>query len=364
LGISASRERRLQVGRRWIGAAATLAILGGAAVWFIAIRDGSANPGEADSTDLATATVGRRNLVESETFDGSLGFADERALMSGRTGTLTWIADEGTTLHPGDVAFEIDERPVVVMLGDVPVYRTLSLGVKGRDVRQLQRNLLALGFDDGGDLEVTGEFDSDTAEAVRDWQEDLGLERTGVVEFGDIAFTPSARRMGAHTLEVGSGIAPGAQVASTTSLERVVTLALEASDQDLVVKGDRVEVELPSGERVNGRISDVATVAETDPQDPDAEPTVEVSVRLLQRVSTELDEAPVDVDVETSRATNVLSVPVQALLALAEGGYAVEVVDSQSRTHLVGVETGTFADGFVEISGDGIVDGLDVVTAS
>lgn len=352
------------MGRRWIGAAAALAIVAGGVAWFAATGDGGDEPEAADTTDLATATVDRRDLVETETFDGSLGFADERALTSGRAGTLTWIADEGATLHRGDVLYEVDQHPVVVMIGDVPAYRTLSSGVDGRDVRQLQRNLLALGSDDGGDLEVTGEFDPDTAEAVRDWQEDLGVEPTGIVELGDVVFTPGARRMGAHTLVVGSGVAPGAQVASTTSLERVVTLDLEASDQDLVSEGDRVQVELPSGDRVNGRIEDVGTVAETDPDNPDAQPTVEVSVRLLRRVETDLDEAPVDVDVETSRATDVLSVPVQALLALAEGGYAVEVVDSPSRTHLVGVETGTFADGFVEVSGDGLDQGLEVVSAS
>lgn len=352
------------MGRRWIAAVAALAVVAGGLAWFAATGDEGDDPGAADATDLATATVGRRDLIETETFDGSLGFADERALTSGRAGTLTWIADEGTTLHRGDVLYEVDQHPLVLMIGDVPAFRTLSSGVDGRDVRQLQRNLLALGFDDGGDLEVTGEFDSDTAEAVRDWQEDLGVERTGVVELGDVAFTPGARRMGAHTLVVGSAVTLGAQVASTTSLARVVTLDLEASDQDLISEGDRVEVELPSGQRVNGRISDVGTVAETDAEDPDAEPTVEISVRLLGAVATELDEAPVDVDVETSRATNVLSVPVQALLALAEGGYAVEVVDSPSRTHLVGVETGTYADGFVEVTGEDLDQGLEVVTAS
>ena len=350
--------------RRWLGAVAVIVVAGGAVGWFVAASDGGDDPEAADTTDLATATVDRRDLIDTDTFDGSLGFADDRSLTSGRPGTLTRIADEGATLHRGDVLYEVDQRPVVLMFGEVPAYRTLSSGVEGRDVRQLQRNLLALGFDDGGDLEVTGEFDSDTTEAVRDWQEDLGVGRTGVVELGDVAFTPGARRMGAHTLVIGSGVAPGAQVASTTSLERVVTLDLSASDQGLVAEGDRVEVELPSGDRVNGRVSDVANVAETDPEDPQAEPTVEVSVRLLRRVGTELDEAPVTVDVETSRATNALAVPVQALLALGEGGYAVEVVDSPSRSHLVGVETGTFADGFVEVSGDGIDQGLEVVTAS
>jgi hypothetical protein len=241
------------------------------------------------------------------------------------------------------------------MLGEMPAYRALASGDEGRDVRQLQRNLLALGFDDGGDLEVTGEFDSDTAEAIRDWQEDLGVERTGVVELGDVAFFPTARRMGSHTLETGQGINAAAQVATTTTLERIVTLDLEASDQDLVARGDRVQIELPSGERIDGRVAVVSRVAETDAEDPTAEPTVEVAIRLLGNVESDLDEAPVDVDVETSRAEGVLAVPVQALLALSEGGGA---------THLVAVETGSFADGFVEVSGDGVAEGLEVVTAS
>ena len=68
---------------------------------------------------------------------------------------------------------------------------------------------------------------------------------------------------------------------------------------------------------------------------------------------------PVDVLVSIVAATGVLTVPVEAVLALAEGGYAVEVRDGTS-THLVGVELGTFADGFVEITGD-ITEGVEVV---
>jgi predicted ribosome-associated RNA-binding protein Tma20 len=56
----------------------------------------------------------------------------------------------------------------------------------------------------------------------------------------------------------------------------------------------------------------------------------------------------------------VLAIPVAALLALAEGGYAVELVDNGS-THLVGVETGLFADGLVEVKGNGLSAGDLVV---
>lgn len=350
--------------RRWMGAAAALLVATATIGWFVVTRDSGTGSGEGRDNDTATATVERRDLVETETFDGSLGFDDERALTSARTGTLTWIADEGAVLRRGDVLYEVDERPVVLMLGHVPAYRALSSSVEGRDVRQLQRNLLSLGFDDGGDLEVTGEYDADTAEAVRDWQQDLGMDRTGVVELGDVVFEPGARRMGAHSVETGSVIGGAAQVATTTSPERVVTLDLDASDQDLVAEGDHVQVELPGGERVGGRVTEVSKVAEVDPEDREAEPTVQVSVRLVRDVKTDLDQAPVDVDVETSRAENVLAVPIEGLLALAEGGYALEVVDGPGRTHLIGVDTGTFADGFVEVGGEDVADGLEVVTAS
>jgi hypothetical protein len=54
-------------------------------------------------------------------------------------------------------------------------------------------------------------------------------------------------------------------------------------------------------------------------------------------------------------------VPVEAVLALSEGGYAIEVVDGEGgATHLVGVELGVFADGMVEIVGD-VDAGAEVV---
>jgi peptidoglycan hydrolase-like protein with peptidoglycan-binding domain len=349
--------------RRWLGVLMLVAVAGvAAATWLVIGGGGEGEGGGSDATGLSTASVELRDLVERETFDGSLGFADEQALANERAGTITWIADEGSTIRRGDPLYEVDERPVSLMFGELPAYRALSSGLEGRDVRQLQRNLLAMGFDDGGDLEVNGEFDADTTEAVRDWQEDLGLDRTGVVELGDVVFAPGPRRMGEHAFEVGSSAA--GQVATITSLRRTVTIALDASDQDLVSTGDRVRVELPGGERVAGRIGYVGKVAQSDPRDAAAEPTVEVTVRLIGRVKTDLDQAPVDVDVQTSRADGVLAVPVEALLALAEGGYGLEVVNAPGRTHLVAVDTGTFADGWVEVSGTDISEGLEVVTAS
>jgi hypothetical protein len=77
-------------------------------------------------------------------------------------------------------------------------------------------------------------------------------------------------------------------------------------------------------------------------------------------VAEGLDQAPVDVRAVSEAVENVLAVPVSALLALAEGGYAIELVDGTGTT-LVSVDPGFFADGWVEITGDVQVGDVVVV---
>jgi len=72
-----------------------------------------------------------------------------------------------------------------------------------------------------------------------------------------------------------------------------------------------------------------------------------------------LDAAPVDVDLVSEERKDVLAVPVAALLALTDGGYGVEIVDGDT-TRVVAVKIGMFAAGRVEISGEGIAEGVTV----
>ena len=209
-------------------------------------------------------------------------------------------------------------------------------------------------------MNVDGDFDDDTEDAVEDWQEDVGEDEDGVVDLGEIVFLPGPRRVGDRALSVGDAAGSGASVMTTTSPEQVDTIDLDATRQDLARRGAGVEVELPDGRTVPGRITEVGAVAERDPDDEDAEPTVEVTVSV-DAPGLNLDQAPVDVNLAVEVARNVLAVPVEALLALAEGGYAVEVAES-GRTKLVAVETGLFADGYVEVTGD-LAEGTPVVVA-
>jgi multidrug efflux pump subunit AcrA (membrane-fusion protein) len=68
----------------------------------------------------------------------------------------------------------------------------------------------------------------------------------------------------------------------------------------------------------------------------------------------------VEVEISNEEAEDALAVPVTALLALAGGGYGVEVREEDG-TRVVAVETGLFADGYVQVSGDGIREGTEVV---
>jgi hypothetical protein len=79
-----------------------------------------------------------------------------------------------------------------------------------------------------------------------------------------------------------------------------------------------------------------------------------------------LDQAPVQVAITTATVRQALVVPVNALLALRGGGYAVEVVDARAGHHLVAVTPGLFddADGLVQVTGSGLVPGDRVAVPS
>ena len=87
---------------------------------------------------------------------------------------------------------------------------------------------------------------------------------------------------------------------------------------------------------------------------------IEVILDVVDAENTETyDEAPVDILVTSEVSKNVLYVPVNALVALAEGGYAVEVLTGENKEYIA-VEIGVFTEGFVEIIGN-VQEGQEVI---
>jgi peptidoglycan hydrolase-like protein with peptidoglycan-binding domain len=258
------------------------------------------------------------------------------------------MAAEGSTVMRGEPLFKVNELPVVALYGSVPMYRTLGNGMAGADVRQLQENLVELGY---AEFAIDGTYTHTTATAVLAWQADLGHAQTGMVEPAQVVFTSGPARIAEHIAQVGDPLGSDTPVIlNYTGSTRLVTVALNVVDQALAVEGDAVTVTLPDERMVDGVIAEVGTVV--------TEEEFEVTVTIADQAALgALEAAPVDVDFVSTTREDVLAVPVAALLALAEGGYGVEIVEGDT-SRIVAVKTGMFADGQVEVSGEAITEGM------
>jgi hypothetical protein len=202
---------------------------------------------------------------------------------------------------------------------------------------------------------------------VRRWQASLGEPRTGVVEDGDVMFLPGPVRVGAASAAVGAPAQPGTAPYAVTSTDRVVQADLDAARQAGITVGGPVTVDLPDGSHASGTIASlgtVATVSTSDGSTGSQRPTVPLTVTLDDPAAAgSLDQQPVQIEVVTDTRRAALAVPVTALLALAEGGYGVEVVPRAGPHAIVAVTTGLFASGLVEITGGSLPEGDVVVIA-
>lgn len=339
-------------------AVVTVAVAAGAVTAVTALTGGSAGAlaegsGEARATTVAaTAEITRSDLVDTKRVGGTLGYRGRRAQPNHARGTVTRTRAEGTVVRRGGWLYEVNRRPVVLMYGSIPMYRRLGLGSGGADVRQLERNLTALGYRPGT---VDDDFTWRTAKAVREWQDDNGLAETGSVDSAKVIVAPGPLRVAGDTAFKGDPA--GASVVTTTSTRRAVHIDLQASYQQFARVGAKVTVDLPDGRTVKGRISSVGATA-TAASDRDGQATIAVEATVTGKPGR-LDQAPVTVDLRTERHADVLSVPVEALLALREGGYGVRVVTG-STPRVVPVRTGLYAVSRVEISGAGLAAGMKV----
>lgn len=307
----------------------------------------------------ATASVERTDLVRFEEFDGTLGFADAEPAPNHLAGIVTGRAGEGAAVPIGSALFEVDQRPVLLLRGDVPAFRPLGPGVgDGDDVAQLEATLVELGH--LAQSQADDSFTDATRTAIERLQEAAGLDGDGRFELGEVIFRPGPQRVLEHLVPLGTAVGPGVPVVSVAADAQVVTAEVPAADAASVAVGDTAEVELPDGSVAPATVTDVAGVARvaTGPSGQPGDPVIDVTLVVDDEVSVAVDRSPVTVRLRSEAATDVLAVPIPALLALAEGGFAVEVVEGGS-TRLVGVEIGAFAGGRVEVTGD--VDEGDTV---
>ncbi|WP_019069776.1 hypothetical protein [Streptomyces hokutonensis] len=399
-------RRRLKIGA--VALAGVTATALGVTVW----QDGNAKPSTtaADSARVGTATVTRTDLSNAQTLSGTLGYSKAAPVKGAKSGLVTWLPAPGATVSRGRALYKVDNVPVPVFYGGTPLYRTLNArGTTGPDVRVIADNLKKLGYDigvqpgagtwvtqhpataddsssEGADKagatatpsvsptptptatsvevkEGDGVLTADLIAAIRRWQAHIGMPATGVLGIGDVTVQSGEVRVGAVQAQSGDD-ATGALMTVSSTVKKV-SVPVDATQVGTVSRGDRVTVTLPDNSTVKGTVDVVGSTAAADNSQGDtggsapAQLTVTVSVPDTGAVRR-LTSAPVQVAFTSESRKGVLAVPVGALLALSEGGYAVQLPGGR----LIAVNTGMFAKGLVEISGAGVTAGLKVETTS
>jgi peptidoglycan hydrolase-like protein with peptidoglycan-binding domain len=380
--------------KAWVlvaAAGAAVLITGGVVVLSGAKQQASA----AQQPPVSTAQVERRTLSAMVSQAGILSYraradGSPYSAINQSRGIYTELPVAGQVITQGHVLYRVDDRPVVLLYGSTPAYRTLSAGASGPDVAELNADLVALGFATRAQLSPTSaSFGPATTTAVQKLQAAAGTTQSGTLTLGQVLLEPTAVRVTSVSAALGGSAQPGETVVQGTSTIRQVQLALSASEQTTMAVGDRVSIALPNNRTTPGVVSSVGAVAtcpsssgpggssssaaspETDSCSSSGSgstaPTITVGVTPTDPAATGTwDQAPVQVGVTTASVADALVVPVTALLAQAGGSYAVEVVGAGGANHLVPVSLGLFddAEGLVQVTSAGLSAGQEVVVPS
>ena len=281
--------------------------------------------------------------------------------------TYTDLPEVGQVIGRGQELFAIDGQPSILLYGDVTPWRAFMPGMApGPDVLRPQRQPwtpLAV-------LATAARGCAPSREPRRrrcgKFQAAHHMTPTGQLALGSVLFDPGQIEVNSVTPTMGSTPSPGQAVLQVTLTARQVQIALDASQQSEVAVGDQVSIVMPNNSTTPGVVSYVGTVATTPSSQNggSGSPTIEVNVTPLDPAATgNLDDLPVNVWITQSTVPNAFVVQVDALTALAGGGYALEVAPSHGAHYLEAVTVGQFddADGMVQVSGSGVHVGQRVV---
>jgi peptidoglycan hydrolase-like protein with peptidoglycan-binding domain len=349
--------------RRWLaagGVAAVAVIGGGIAAAATGTFDSTTVAGTTSVTPPALAAVTQGSLSSETEVGGTLSYSGNYTVTNLAHGFYTWLPAQGQVIKQGNALYKVSGEPVVLLYGSVPFYRNLSEGMSGDDVRQLNADLVAMGYASKSDLDPTSDyFGAETATAVEALQSHLGVTQSGTLAMGQAVFLPTEARITTVRGSVGSPAGSGVPILAATSTIRQITVNLPATEQSYVAAGDKVTITLANGKATTGVVTSVGTVA-TAGSGSSSTPTVTVHVTLEHPSDAgNLDAEPVQVAITTATVGRALAVPVTALLATASGGYEVQVAEPRGHYRIVQVSLGLFDDaaGLVQVTANGLQAG-------
>jgi multidrug efflux pump subunit AcrA (membrane-fusion protein) len=347
-------------------------------------------PVTADPFPTALVTIAKQSLSAQTSVNGTLGFSGSYTVLapsaaavgsgSSSPGVFTWLPADGQIIGQGHQLYGVANTPVVLLYGSVPVYRDLSEGLTGPDVQQLNHDLVALGYASKADLDPTSDyFGWETANALESLQSALGLDQTGTLPLGEAVFEPSAVRVDNVTADLGAPVHQGSPVLTATSNTRQAVAQVDPTQLIDVSVGAKVSITLPNNQTTPGVVTSIGTTASGSSSSSGSSPdsssssstggsnapaaTVDVDINLDHpSAAGNLDQTPITVNITTQTVSNVLAVPIGALVS-TPSGYGVEVAGANGARHIVPVTLGLFDDtqGLVQVTGGGLAVGQKVV---
>jgi peptidoglycan hydrolase-like protein with peptidoglycan-binding domain len=320
-----------------------------------------------NSYPVAIAHVSQGPLSAQVIGQGSLGYAAQPngspyAVVNRASGAFTSLPEVGQVIKQGEPLYAVSNSPVILLNGATPASRSMSVGASGPDVRELNADLVAMGYAARSALDPSsGNFGPATASALARLQGALGLNRTGALPLGQAVFLPAPLRIARVSATLGADADIGSTVAQATSTVRQVQVNIDATEQSSLKVGDQVLITLPSFQDTPGVVASIGTVASPSTTTSATIP-VDITLQRPQDTGT-LDQAPVRVQITTSGVTDALIVPVTALVPQSSSGYAVETVDAHGIHRLVPVTLGLFddADGLVQVTSQQLSPGQAIV---
>ncbi|MBN4927025.1 hypothetical protein IEU95_09285 [Hoyosella rhizosphaerae] len=355
--------------------------------------DAASRTAPPDATDVAVP-VERRALVNQvvaradASFEGAIdvliepGEAGAKAVVTGQ------VPEAGDQLNEGAAVLEVVGRPVIALEGELPMYRTLSPGMRGPDVLQLEQALSRLGLNPGY---IDNVYTGDTARAVAgmyqrigyaappmspDIEAELDAARQAVREAermedaGDVLDEARAR-LGEAQAQAGTplpisevqyfptlprrvddvkvrrgDVLESAPVMTASGADMVLTARINDVSGELIAEGDEAIFDLPRGGTATGTVTDV--------RDASGSGGYEVSIEPGELTPEQVDalrgsNVRVTIPVASTEG-EVLVVPLAALTAGPGGESRIELQDDDGVTTLVRVNVGLSAQGFAEVT--------------
>lgn len=266
-------------------------------------------------------------------------------------GVVTEVAIPSGLFKVGEVLLRVNERPVILLEGEIPAFRELSLGTQGRDVDALQRYLARLGH--AVDTQPD-RYSETTAQAVRVWQRSLGLPESGVVALGDVIILPraafSAPLRWVDTIRAGSTLSVGMPLLDRLAPSPRLWIEFGSSPPAQLGQGLQGEAIFPAGQRRPVVLGAIETSGGRQAASLSAASSTLCAGPECLDLVTAAGQTLINVEFTLVPETSGSLVPVAALRSDGTGQAFVDLLDGGRRPVTVRVTVG----------GSAIVDGIGV----